>query len=132
MNISTQMSVDYANQRNYLDELYKVYPIIPEGIREVDNALWRTDLPPKKWTQLRVGFGMIASSKLGGVQWQENKAKKDSLTGSLRYPQSRWSQMAATRPQRWLEASEFMRPRSTTGRRNLVIKATRLFPAKVI
>ncbi len=42
MNIWTQMSVDYANQRNYLDELYKVYPIIPEGIREVDNALWRT------------------------------------------------------------------------------------------
>ncbi len=41
MNIWTQMSVDYANQRNYLDELYKVYPIIPEGIREVDNSLWK-------------------------------------------------------------------------------------------
>ena len=30
------MSIDFANQRNYLDELFKVYPTIPEGIREID------------------------------------------------------------------------------------------------
>ncbi len=25
-----QMSIDFANQRNYLDELFEVYPTIPE------------------------------------------------------------------------------------------------------
>jgi len=35
-----ELSIDFANQRNYLDELYKVYPIIPEGIREIDGDKW--------------------------------------------------------------------------------------------
>jgi Tsp45I type II restriction enzyme len=34
-----QMSIDYANQRNYLDELFQVYPTIPEGIRTIDKDL---------------------------------------------------------------------------------------------
>jgi len=34
------------------------------------------DLPPKKWTQRRVGFSMIASSKTGGVQWKGENGKK--------------------------------------------------------
>ena len=37
----TQLSVDYANQRNYLDDLFKIYPIIPEGIREIDEIRWK-------------------------------------------------------------------------------------------
>jgi len=32
--------VEYANQRNYLDSLFLVYPTIPEGIREIDGDLW--------------------------------------------------------------------------------------------
>ena len=35
----TLLSIDYANQRSYLDDLYRVYPIIPNGIREVDERL---------------------------------------------------------------------------------------------
>ncbi|MCD4733645.1 restriction endonuclease [bacterium] len=40
MNYWTQLSVDFANQRNYLDELFRVYPTIPEGIREISESIW--------------------------------------------------------------------------------------------
>lgn len=40
MNYWTQMSIDYANQRSYLDDLFQVYPTIPDGIREIDNDRW--------------------------------------------------------------------------------------------
>lgn len=40
MNYWTQLSIDFANQRNYLDELFSVYPTIPEGIRDIDQELW--------------------------------------------------------------------------------------------
>lgn len=40
MNYWTQLSVDFASQRNYLDELFRVYPTIPEGIRDIDLQLW--------------------------------------------------------------------------------------------
>ena len=39
MNIWTKMSIDLANQRNYLDELYKVYPISPNLTRVIDPEL---------------------------------------------------------------------------------------------
>lgn len=41
MNYWTQLSIDYANQRSYLDDLFQVYPTIPEGIRDIDNDLWK-------------------------------------------------------------------------------------------
>jgi hypothetical protein len=41
MNYWTQLSIDFANQRNYLDELFKVYPTIPGGIREPDKQKWK-------------------------------------------------------------------------------------------
>ena len=41
MNSWTQLSIEFANQRNYLDELYSVYTTIPEGIRKIDNTLWK-------------------------------------------------------------------------------------------
>jgi len=41
MNHWTELSISFANQRNYLDELYKVYPTIPEGIRDIDDANWK-------------------------------------------------------------------------------------------
>jgi hypothetical protein len=42
MNYWTQLSIDFANQRNYLDELFRVYPTIPEGIRDLDESTWHT------------------------------------------------------------------------------------------
>ncbi|OGI60238.1 restriction endonuclease [Candidatus Nomurabacteria bacterium RIFCSPHIGHO2_01_FULL_38_19] len=41
MNPWIQLSIDYANQRSYLDDLFKVYPTIPDGIRELDEKLWK-------------------------------------------------------------------------------------------
>ena len=41
MNIWTEMSVQFANQRNYLDELFKVYPISPNLRREIPPQLQR-------------------------------------------------------------------------------------------
>jgi len=38
----TQLSIEYANQRSYLDDLFKVYPTIPEGIRNVHGGLWKS------------------------------------------------------------------------------------------
>jgi len=40
MNRWTTLSVELANQRNYLDQLFKVYPAIPETIRDIDKAKW--------------------------------------------------------------------------------------------
>ncbi len=37
----TDLSIEFANQRNYLDELFRVYPTIPEGIRDVDKTIWK-------------------------------------------------------------------------------------------
>lgn len=36
-----EMSIEYANQRSYLDDLFRVYPTIPEGIRNIDGDLWK-------------------------------------------------------------------------------------------
>lgn len=40
MNYWIQLSIEYANQRSYLDDLFQVYPTIPEGIRDIDKNLW--------------------------------------------------------------------------------------------
>ena len=40
MNHWTQLSIEYANQRNYLDHLFRVYPTIPDGIRDIDENRW--------------------------------------------------------------------------------------------
>ena len=34
------LSIEYANQRSYLDDLFQVYPTIPEGIRDIDQEIW--------------------------------------------------------------------------------------------
>lgn len=36
----TNLSIEYANQRSYLDDLFQVYPTIPEGIREINKKVW--------------------------------------------------------------------------------------------
>jgi hypothetical protein len=40
MNYWTELSIEYANQRSYLDDLFQVYPTIPEGIRDIDKDRW--------------------------------------------------------------------------------------------
>jgi hypothetical protein len=40
MNYWTELSIEYARQRNYLDDLFHVYPTIPEGIREINAVRW--------------------------------------------------------------------------------------------
>lgn len=40
MNYWTDLSIQYANQRNYLDDLFSVYPTIPNGIRNIDKDRW--------------------------------------------------------------------------------------------
>lgn len=40
MNKWIKYSIDYANQRSYLDDLFRVYPTIPEGIRDIDSNKW--------------------------------------------------------------------------------------------
>ncbi len=40
MNKWTNLSIKYANQRSYLDDLFHVYPTIPEGIREINEKVW--------------------------------------------------------------------------------------------
>ena len=37
----TQLSIEYANQRSYLDDLFQVYPTIPDGMRDIDTAIWK-------------------------------------------------------------------------------------------
>lgn len=40
MNYWTKLSIEYANQRSYLDDLFQVYPTIPEGIRDIAENNW--------------------------------------------------------------------------------------------
>ena len=40
MNYFTQQSIELANQRNYLDLLFSVYPLSPDSIREIDPHVW--------------------------------------------------------------------------------------------
>jgi hypothetical protein len=40
MNKWTQLSIEYANQKSYLDDLFQVYPTIPDGIREINVEIW--------------------------------------------------------------------------------------------
>lgn len=41
MNKWIELSIEYANQRSYLDDLFQVYPTIPEGIRSIDENKWK-------------------------------------------------------------------------------------------
>jgi hypothetical protein len=40
MNYWTELSIEYANQKSYLDDLFHVYPTIPEGIRDINQESW--------------------------------------------------------------------------------------------
>ncbi len=40
MNFFLEQSIAYAQQMSYLDDLFKVYLTIPNGIRDIDKKLW--------------------------------------------------------------------------------------------
>lgn len=40
MHLFTQRSIELANQRDYLDQLFSVYPLSPDSIREIDSTIW--------------------------------------------------------------------------------------------
>src|SRR5260370_23720492 len=40
MNRWLELSIDYANQRSYLDDLFHVYPTIPDGLRDINQIQW--------------------------------------------------------------------------------------------
>lgn len=40
MNYFTEQSLILANQRNYLDLLFSVYPLSPDSVREIDGRIW--------------------------------------------------------------------------------------------
>lgn len=41
MNPFLSLSIEYANQRAYLDDLFKVYRLAPEGIRTLNSDKWK-------------------------------------------------------------------------------------------
>jgi hypothetical protein len=41
MNYWTDLSIQFANQKNYLDELFTVYPLAPDVIRELNTTAWK-------------------------------------------------------------------------------------------
>lgn len=47
LNYWTELSIQYANQQSYLDDLFQVYPTIPEGIRDIN---------PNRWENVQVAF----------------------------------------------------------------------------
>ncbi|MBI3442796.1 MAG: type II restriction endonuclease [Candidatus Sungbacteria bacterium] len=65
MNRWISLSIEYANQRSYLDDLFQVYPTIPDGIRTIDNDLWRD-----KETNRQIGplFRRWLNKKSLGIQ----------------------------------------------------------------
>jgi hypothetical protein len=40
VNYWTDLSIQFANQRNYLDELFGVYPLAPDVIRDINKNIW--------------------------------------------------------------------------------------------
>ena len=40
MNYWIELSIEYANQKSYLDDLFQIYPTIPQGIRSIDTKKW--------------------------------------------------------------------------------------------
>lgn len=41
MNYWAQLSIEYASNKSYLDDLFRIYPTIPEGIRVLNKSSWK-------------------------------------------------------------------------------------------
>jgi len=76
MNRWTELSIQYANQRSYLDDLFRVYPCIPEGIRDLD---------PERWARVEEAFQSRDSARLMGTMLDMDLFPiKDSYVAYLR------------------------------------------------
>lgn len=97
LNHWTKLSVDFANQRNYLDELFKIYPTIPEGIRDIDKIKWKAiekafkDQNKKELLKLLLSLDLfpikdsyVAYLRRDKTALERNPATVDRLFGRLR------------------------------------------------
>lgn len=97
LNHWTKLSIDFANQRNYLDELFKIYPTIPEGIRDIDENKWKAiekafkDKNKKELLKLLLSLDLypikdsyVAYLKRDKTALERNPATVDRLFGRLR------------------------------------------------
>ncbi|GEM_PF-5137024 len=41
MNEFMKQSIEYAQKKTYLDDLFKVYPTTPNDSRKIDDTLWK-------------------------------------------------------------------------------------------
>lgn len=88
MNRWTKISIDFANQRNYLDELFAVYPTIPDGLRNIDEDLWRRveqsfqqkDNAKLLKTLLKLGLFPIKDSYVAYLKRDENAIERNPKT----------------------------------------------------
>lgn len=48
MNTFTKLSIELANQRDYLDQLFRVYPLAPDCIKR--------EIPESLWNRIKAGF----------------------------------------------------------------------------
>jgi len=96
MNYWIQLSIEYANQRSYLDDLFQVYPTIPEGIRAIDKNFWGTiekafqeknnEVLLKNLLKLDlfpIKDSYVAYLKRDGAAFERNPATVDRLCGRL-------------------------------------------------
>ncbi|MBA3632552.1 MAG: restriction endonuclease [Acidobacteria bacterium] len=80
MNYWTQLSIEYANQKSYLDDLFQVYPLTPELSRKVDDA---------KWKQVELAFNQEDNEELfKAVLALDLFPIKDSYVGFFRQDKS--------------------------------------------
>ena len=68
-------------QRKAVDFIKVSKKITNKDLRQLTDAIYRTDLPPKKWTQRRVGGSITTGSKTGGVLWMGRGVNLSGLTG---------------------------------------------------
>jgi hypothetical protein len=80
MNHWTKLSIEYANQRSYLDDLFQVYPLTPELTREISH---------KKWERVESAFNQEDNEKLfNAVLDLDLFPIKDSYVGFFRQDKS--------------------------------------------
>ena len=83
MNYWTQLSIEYANQRNYLDDLFSVYPTIPNGIRELNQDLWKEIENLLKLELFPIKDSYVAYLKRDKSSIERNPKTIDRLAGRI-------------------------------------------------
>ncbi len=88
MNYWTELSIEYANQRSYLDDLFQVYPTIPEGMRDIDQNQWqKIETAFANQDNLELITGLLKLQKFPIKNSYVSFLRKDS-TNLVRNPQT--------------------------------------------